>query len=170
MCTTFYSYFWVPDRELTTKGLVSIPSHTLETVNETEVNPFYPSCPLPTLPLWSPLLCPCCLRVCYCLVWSVVCFACEWSRMVFVFLLFLLPFLTCPVCLGESGEGHVFPSRTQFPYFWRQGVEGDAAPACEVQAPWPLYSPRVCVYIFLDFYVNTNMCLSGLPGVFKLFS
>lgn len=34
--------------------------------------------------------------------------------MVFVFLLFLLPFLTCPVCLGESGEGHVSPLGLSF--------------------------------------------------------
>lgn len=70
MCTAFYSYFWVPNHELTTKGLVSIPSHTLETVNETEVSPFYPFCPLPRHPL--PLLCPPpCLRVYCCLVWFV---------------------------------------------------------------------------------------------------
>lgn len=169
MCTTFYSYFWVPDRELPTKGLVSIPSHTPETVNETEVSPFYPSSlplPPPLITATRPLLC---LRVYCCLVWFVQLFVSPASEVVW-YLSFLLPFLTCPVCLGESGEGHVSPARTQFPYFLRQGEEGDAAPACEVQAPRPLYSPGVCVYVFLDSCVNTNMCLSGLPDLFRLFS
>lgn len=82
MCTTFYSYFWVPDRELPTKGLVSIPSHTPETVNETEVSPFYPSSlppPPPLITATRPLLC---LRVYCCLVWFVQLFVSPASEVV----------------------------------------------------------------------------------------
>ena len=82
MCTTFYSYFWVPDRELPTKGLVSIPSHMPETVNETEVSPFYPSCPAPTPTSDHLYPAPLCLRVYCCLVWFVQLFVSPVSEVV----------------------------------------------------------------------------------------
>lgn len=129
MCT-FYSYFWVPDRELTTKGLVCIPSRTLETVNETEVLPLSPPPALITaaLPLLSTYLLL--LGLVSCLFTTVksngICLP-------------PLPYF-CPVCLGESGEGHVFPQGLSFLISedkgWRemQGPAGGPGPLALVQS------------------------------------
>lgn len=95
MCTTFYSYFWVPNCELTTKGLVSIPSHTLETVNETEVSPFYPFCAPPPTPHYG-YSAP--RRVCVycCLVWFVQLLVSPASEVLWYFSSSSsLPYLSC---------------------------------------------------------------------------
>ena len=150
MCTTFYSYFWVPNCELTTKGLVSIPSHTLETVNETEVSPFYPFCPPPPT-LHCRYSAPRC--VCLFIVAWFGLFSCLFHLQVKSYGIFLpplpssLPYLSC--LPGRVWGEPCAPSQDSVSLL-RQGVEGDAAPVCEVQAPWLLYSSRMCVYIFLD--------------------
>lgn len=171
MCTTFYSYFWVPDRELPTKGLVSIPSHTPETVNETEVSPFYPSSlplPPPLITATRPLLC---LRVYCCLVWFVQLFVSPASEVVWYLSSSssFFPSLLVLSAWESLGRAMSPPPGLSFLISEDKGRR-EMQLQCEVQAPRPLCSPGVCVYVFLDSYVNTNMCLSELPDVSRLFS
>ena len=123
----------------------------------------------PTLPPWSPLLC----SYGFIFAWFglLICLFPIRVKSYGICLPPLPSFLSCPVCLGESGEAMSSPQDSVSSFLKTRGgaTVSEAAPAREIQTPRPLYGPRTCVYIFLGSYCNTDMSLSGYPDMFKLF-